>query len=185
MIKIDLRNGFFQIPVHPDYINFYGIYYRRQRYAWTRLPMGHALAPSIMQRLAVAVARFLHAHHDVSMVAYLDVWLIFSHQKFNAAKVLVTIQNLGFSINMEKSIVEPVQVMVYLGLNIDTLSRTIRPTQVCLQHMRQLLSIAPRATRQDLLRIRGGGGVMWLGWRLPCAGPCLLPPSSCKDQHTG
>jgi hypothetical protein len=43
MIKIDLRNGFFQIPIHPDHVDFYGVYHRHQRYFWTRLPMDHAV----------------------------------------------------------------------------------------------------------------------------------------------
>jgi hypothetical protein len=155
LMKIDLKQGFFRIPVVRKHKNFYGVCYRDRRYAWTRLPMSHALAPSIMQRLPVAVARCLHAHHGVSMVAYLDDWLIFDKHRFDATAVLNTVRELGFSVNTEKSILTPVQVMVYLGLHIDTVSRTIRPTQACLQHMKQFLSIVPRASQQDLLRIRG------------------------------
>jgi hypothetical protein len=164
LIKVDLKHGFSQIPVKEDHINFYGVYYRRHRYPWTRLPMGHALARSIMQRLAVAVARCLHAHHGVSMVAYLNDWLIFSANQFDANAVLNTISELGFLVNHEKSVTTPVQTLVYLGLHIDTLTRTIRPTQVCLQHMSDLLSIVPRASRQDLSRIRGY--VAWVAFAM-------------------
>jgi hypothetical protein len=64
LIKLDLLHGFFQLSLHSDYCKFYGICYRGQCYAWTRLPMGHPLAPAHMQTLAVAVARYLHARHD-------------------------------------------------------------------------------------------------------------------------
>jgi hypothetical protein len=126
--------------------------------------MGHVMVPSIMQRLAVAVGRFLHHHHGVSMVAYLDDWLIFHRNNFDPAPILDTIRNLGFNINEKKSVLYPVQVMTYLGLCIDTVSRTLRPTTSCLQHMRQLLPIVPQASHQDLLRIRGY--VAWLAFAM-------------------
>jgi hypothetical protein len=107
LMKVDLRHGFFQIPVLHQHQRFYGVYYNQRRYAWTRLPMGHSLAPSIMQQLAVAVARCLHARHGVSMVAYLDDWLIFSKDRYDAAEIVNTIQDLGFEINVDKSILTP------------------------------------------------------------------------------
>jgi hypothetical protein len=98
------------------------------------------------------------------MVAYLDDWLIFHRSKFDALPILNTIRDLGFSINGGKSVLSPVQVITYLGLCIDTVSRTLRPTAPCLQHMRHLLSIVPRASDQDLLRIRGY--VVWLAFAM-------------------
>jgi hypothetical protein len=70
MLKIDLKNVFFQIPIHQSHVNFYGIYHRHQRYSWTRLPMGHAMAPSIMQRLAVAVARLTSTESAILLITY-------------------------------------------------------------------------------------------------------------------
>jgi hypothetical protein len=125
MIKIDIQHGFFQIPICARHQQFYGIYHRQRRFAWTRLPMGHALAPSIMQRLAVAVGWFLHGLCGVSMVAYLDDWLIFSHKPFDPAPILEAVQGLGFIVNIKKSVLQPVTVMTYLGLHIDTVTRLL------------------------------------------------------------
>jgi hypothetical protein len=72
MIKIDLKCEFFQIPICPEYQKYYGIYYKKHRLAWTRLPMGHPLAPSIMQRLPTNMARHLHNTRNGTLVAYLD-----------------------------------------------------------------------------------------------------------------
>jgi hypothetical protein len=98
------------------------------------------------------------------MVAYLDDWLVFSGSEFSASDIVQTIQDLGFQSNHEKSILQPVQTLVYLGLHIDTVSRTMRPTTSCLQHLRQLLAIVPQATRPDLLRIKGY--VAWLAFAM-------------------
>jgi hypothetical protein len=165
MIKIDLRAGFFQIKIRPAYYRYYGVYYQGRRYAWTRLPMGHPLAPAFMQRIATAVARHLHRQHGVSMVAYLDDWLLFG-QHLPVLDILNTLQQLGLQINVQKSVLQPTTALVYLGLNISTRHLTILPTDSCLQHLWNLVTIVPRATRQDLQRI--AGYVAWLcyamGW---------------------
>lgn len=88
MIKIDLRSGFFQIRIRPEHRQYYGVYYKGQRLQRTRLPMGHPLAPSIMQRVSTTVARHLHVMCDVSMVAYLDDWLFFSSQPIPVPSIL-------------------------------------------------------------------------------------------------
>jgi hypothetical protein len=101
LIKIDHKSGFFQLPIAPRFWQYYGVYYRGQWFSWTGLPMGHPLAPAIMQRLSVAVARTLHQHHDVTMMAYLDYWLIFSTQQIPVPAILATRQ-VGVAINKEK-----------------------------------------------------------------------------------
>jgi hypothetical protein len=72
MIKLDLSSGFFQIPLAPQHRKFYGLYYRGQQMALTRLPMGHPMAPYILQRLVQAVARHINDKFGTAMVAYLD-----------------------------------------------------------------------------------------------------------------
>jgi hypothetical protein len=45
--------------------------------ALTRLPMGHPLAPYVLQRLAAAVAQHINHPFGTAMVAYSDDWLLF------------------------------------------------------------------------------------------------------------
>lgn len=60
----------------PPAQKFYGLLEGNHRLQLSRLLMGHPLTPSIMQRFAQAVSTLLHRHFGVSMVAYLDGWLI-------------------------------------------------------------------------------------------------------------
>jgi hypothetical protein len=55
MIKVILKSGFLQIPIQEQYYKYYGVYYQKQGPAWTSLPMGHSLAPSIMQRFSTTI----------------------------------------------------------------------------------------------------------------------------------
>jgi hypothetical protein len=129
--------------------------------------MGHPLAAALMQRIAISVARHLHQKIQVSMVAYLDDWLVYSTGTLPADIIIQEIQQLGFTINFKKSSTVPVQCLVYLGLLIDTATGTVGPTQACLQHLTELSSLVPVASRQDLLQIMGYIACL----PTPCAGP--------------
>jgi hypothetical protein len=148
MVKIDLKSGFFQIHIHPDHQH----YFNGIKYAWTRLPMGHPLAPAIMQRFSTAVARYLHEQLGISMVAYLD-WLLFQDQPISVPDILYCLQELQITINESKSVLQPTSTLIYLGLRINAIQRTIRPTQPCAQHLIDLINAVPLASPMDLQRI--------------------------------
>jgi glycerophosphoryl diester phosphodiesterase len=164
LVKIDLSSGFFHFRIHPDHVKFYSNYYAGVRYAFTRLPMGHALAPSIMQRASQAVAAHLYSTFRFHMCAYLDDWLIWDVQPPQVPLLLQELRALGFTINLVNSTLQPATSLVYLGLHIDTVARAITPTRPCIQHLRELLSIVPAASPQDLRRIPGY--VAWLAWAM-------------------
>jgi hypothetical protein len=124
--------------------------------------MGHSLAPAFMQRLSTAVGRYLHTHHQVSMVAYLDDWLIFG--ELPVTDILHSVQDLGLCINYSKSILQPTTTMTYLGLNISTANLLVTPTESCLRHLLDLVSIVPQASRQDLQRI--AGYIAWIAYAM-------------------
>jgi hypothetical protein len=153
LINIDLASGFFQFHVRQQYWKCYGVYYRQEPLAWTRVPIGHPLAPSIMQRVATAVARMVTQQFQVNMVAYLDDWFFFKEGTIPVPQLLQYLQQLGFTINYRKSVLQPTTSLVYLGLNIDTIRGYITRTRPCILHLQDLVSVIPNATQQDLLRI--------------------------------
>jgi hypothetical protein len=175
LMKKDLSSGFSQIRIAEQYTKYYGIYYQGQKYALHRLSMGHSLAPSILQRLSQHVAAILHQRFGVSMVAYLDDWLIFG-QSLPSRAIITALQHLGLTINFEKSVVRPASSLIYLGLHIDLPKliylglhidlpkQLFQPTVDCITHLLQLLSIVPKASSQDLRRITGYA--TWLAWAL-------------------
>jgi hypothetical protein len=125
--------------------------------------MGHPLAPYVLQRLSTAVATRLNHQFHLSMITYLDDWLIFG-PRLPARRILSSLQQMGFTINLRKSIIQPTSRLIYLGLQIDARHGLLRPTPQCLQHMRDLLSVVPQASPQDLRRI--AGYVTWLAWAM-------------------
>jgi hypothetical protein len=118
--------------------------------------MGHPLAPYVLQRISLAVAKYLNQRYDISMISYLDDWLLFSPQP-PAARICRTIEHLGFTINYGKSVIVPTHRLIYLGLQIDTTTQQ-------LQHMHHILDLVPDASPLDLRRI--AGYVSWLAWAM-------------------
>jgi hypothetical protein len=95
------------------------------------------------------------------MVAYLDDWLLFAPET-PVPQVLQTLQQLGITINPNKSHLVPTRRIVYLGLEINLFRQQIQPTTRCLQHQIELLALVPQATTQDLRSITGY--LTWLAW---------------------
>lgn len=179
MIKIDLSSGFFQIPLAPQHRRFHGVCYRGQQLALTRLPMGHPLAPYVLQRLAQAVAQHINQRFGTAMVAYLDDWLLFQPHLPPRA-IVQEIRHLGFTINMAKSILDPTSSLIYLGLRINATTQQLQPTPECLQHIMQLASLVPDASPLDLRRITGY--ISWLAWAMNWP---FWPLTYCSEKHTG
>jgi hypothetical protein len=100
----------------------------------------------------------------ISMISYLDDLLLYSAVPMDVPDIHQDIASLGLQINYEKSTLHPLQSLVYLGLAVDTLSRTTRPMPACLRHLCDLVSIVPVASAQDLVRIQGY--VAWLAFAM-------------------
>jgi hypothetical protein len=113
-----------------------------------------------MQRISTSVARVLHQRFAITMVTYLDDWLIFSSKSIPVQKILQSINDIGLQINTEKSILLPTTARIYLGLNVNFWQQQLQATPQCIRHLQFLASIIPRASAQDILRI--AGYVSWL-----------------------
>jgi hypothetical protein len=125
--------------------------------------MGHPLAPYVLQRLSQAVAEHLNNKFGTSMVEYLDDWLMFQPE-LPAEAIIQEITALGFTINMDKSVIHPTADLIYLGLRINARTQQLQPTPQCLTHMMELASLVPDASPMDLRRI--AGYVSWLAWAM-------------------
>jgi hypothetical protein len=60
-----------------------------------------------MQRVSLAVARTLHERFNITMVSYLDDWLIFSTEVIPVQDILLVIQDIGLQVNLQKSVLRP------------------------------------------------------------------------------
>ena len=119
-IKVDLRDGFFHLPLDPALRPFLGIEYEGVRYRWTVLPMGLATAPGIMQSVMRHITGLVTARFpDLRAYVYLDDFLFLSPNPDTLREVPSLLRAWGFRINEQKSRLVPVQRLTYLGLDLD------------------------------------------------------------------
>lgn len=148
LMKLNFISSFFQLKIGDQQRKFYGLLYGEWRLLLTRLPIGHSLVPSIMQLCAQAVAAVFCKCFGVSMVVYLDDWLIF-WPSIPVHGTPLTIPEMGITINQHKSTATTL-ARIYLGLHLDASARTLQPTP----------ELIPWATQQDLQRTVGC--MVWL-----------------------
>lgn len=122
-IKIDLKNGFLNIPIQPTP---YGIRTATKKYRWRKLLMGHSLSPYLMQRTAVDLLTAAAKIFGFSFAAYLDDWLNWDIKEKNIPKLLDFLDNAGILVNKPKSLLTPSTQFEYLGYILNTSDRTIQ-----------------------------------------------------------
>ena len=91
------------------------------------LPFGLGPAP----RVFTTITKPIHIRQNlvICCVMYLDDLLIFGRTKTDclqkAQKVMTLLQELGFTINKKKSILEPTQQIEFLGLTLDSIQMKV------------------------------------------------------------
>lgn len=127
--KIDLKNAYRKVGVHPDDYKATGIAWKfhdqeEETYLFdSRLCFGSKCGPSHFTRISNAVTRIAQRHGYESVLCYIDDFLLVfeSRKKCNEALhfLLSLLRRLGFDISWKK-VVCPTQTIQFLGIEIDT-----------------------------------------------------------------
>ena len=116
MVKLDLKDAYLTIPVHPSHQKFLRFAWKGRVFQFNCLAFGLASAPRLFTKILKVVAAYLRKH-GMRLIIYLDDILIMNSSKEGASadvkKAIDLLQQLGFLINFDKSILDPAQVMEY------------------------------------------------------------------------
>ena len=169
MAKLDLRDAYRIVPVHPLDRPLLGMQWKDTTYVDTALPFGLRSAPKIFSALADGLIWILQSHGVSPSLHYLDDFLLLgAPNSTNCASALHTTLSicgeLGVPIAEEKT-EGPTTILTFLGIEIDTVN-----LQLCLplQKLTSLLELlrswcAPKSHRsmqrsvckRDLLSLIG------------------------------
>ena len=156
-IKLDLKDGFFHVPIHPTLSRQLGIRLSTgEAYCWNVLPMGLASAPALMQMVTSEAARLVQKHcPGVRARVYLDDFLFKARTAQALLPVAPLLSEWGFNINVTKSVLVPSRSLTYLGIQLDLQHRSLRVHPVTQRRVLRALALVP--TRGILFSQRVAG----------------------------
>ena len=123
MIKLDLKDAYLQVPIHPDCQNLLQFQWEHKAYQFQCLPFGLTSAPRVFTKVMKPVVGALR-HMGIRLIIYLDDILILHQSKEELIQLVPMIcqmlEALGLVVNQKKSILVPEQRMEFLGFLVDT-----------------------------------------------------------------
>lgn len=128
MIRIDLKDAYLSVPICRQDRPWLGFQEGDRVYRWNVLPFGLRSAPRVFTKLLKPVAAYLRSK-GLRIVMFLDDILVMDQSPSLLANqgclIVNLLQNLGFAVNLEKSVLTPAQDLLFLGLSIDSRRLTL------------------------------------------------------------
>ena len=143
MTSIDLKDAYYHIPIHPSSKPYLRFSWQGQAYQFRALCFGLSTAPYLFTRVFRLISALAH-RHGYRMYRYLDDWLLVgqSQQETQAATKFLLDKSLqlGLLVNFDKSELQPTQRAVFLGMDLDTSTFLVRPSESRLSRLDAALS---------------------------------------------
>ena len=130
LIKLDVRNAYRVVPIHPDDRWLMGMMWEGSLFVDTALPFGLRSAPKIFTALADAAEWMVRQQGVEFIIHYLDDFLVVTaadeHQGSHALRLLLeTFEHLGLPIAWDK-LEGPSPCLTFLGFELDSTRGEIR-----------------------------------------------------------
>ena len=121
MVKMDLKDVYLQIPIHPDYQHLLTFQWEEKNYKFQCLPFGLSAALRVFTKLLKPVVSFLR-QIGCRLIIYLDDILLMHQEGAHLEQITQLIcqlfGSLGLIVNQKKSILTPTQELEFLGFRV-------------------------------------------------------------------
>lgn len=123
LIKIDISNAYYHIPIAHTHRRYLSLAWNGQIYNMQCLPFGLSSAPSIFSKVSNWVASLLR-DRGMRVIVYLDDYLLMNQNHSTliqqAQWTVSFLKDLGWELNLQKCDLNPKKQLEYLGLIWDT-----------------------------------------------------------------
>lgn len=136
MFTIDLSNAYPHVIIQERLQPFLSFHYKGTTYSWHTLPFGLVSAPQAFSQLTNWIGSIAQKE-GIRIVVYLDDSLIVNQKKEtllqHTERVLYLLHHLGWTINKNKSKLNPSQHWTFVGLTWNTITKEVSlPQDKCL-----------------------------------------------------
>ena len=143
MISMDMKDAYFHVPIHPKSRPYLRFVFNNRVFQFRALCFGLSTAPQVFTCILAPLGKIVHLA-GFRIVLYLDDWLVIASTKEELLRakqfILNLTQELGIIINKEKSMMEPSQVITYLGVKIDSKTFWAFPSEKRISNALSLLT---------------------------------------------
>lgn len=144
LAKVDIKSAYRMVPIHPDDRHLLGMKWEEALYVDAALPFGLRSAPKIFTAVADALEWMVKKEGVTHLHHYLDDFLILGAPDSEECaeslrKLLVLFESLNVPIAIEK-LKGPSLVLVFLGIELDTVTMAIRLPEAKLNELKVLIS---------------------------------------------
>ena len=162
LIKLDIKDAYRIVPVHPADYPLLGISWRDQVYIDRALPFGLRSAPKLFNAVADFIAWVLVNQGINHLLHYLDDFLLLVTPHSNQGEEVLriaqqTLKTVGVPVAINKT-QGPTPILTFLGILIDTHTFELRLPQDKLTRLQALLSVwvgRKSCTKHDLESLLG------------------------------
>ena len=155
LVKLDIKDAYRIIPIHPTDYHMLGISWRGNTYVDRALPFGLRSAPKIFSAVADFISWVLYQH---GITHHLHLGAPGTHQAARALTIITQVFNImGIPIAIHKT-EGPATLLSFLGILIDTCRFELRLPQEKLERLQQILQQWARkksCTRKELESLLG------------------------------
>lgn len=175
LVKLDLKDAYLTINVAEKFRKFLNFFWKNKIMEFTSLPFGIAIAPRVFTKIMKIPIAILH-RLGIRLVIYLGDILIMNQSLTGIQSDLSTtvylLENLGFLINQEKSVVVPSHVTEFLGFTVNSETMTLSlPKENVIKIKQNCLDLA---SRQQSVSARDLAQLHVIG-RLTATNQAVLP----------
>jgi len=157
LVTIDLESAYLHVPVHRGDRRWLAFQALGRNFRFCSMLFGLNIAPSVFTALLKPVLALLHKM-GVCCSIYLDDLLVWAPTKLSARLAArcckSLLEDLGFIVNDQKSMLEPRQIALYLGLEWHTTTCTIRLSTETLTELRKSARYTLNLARRNKLTVR-------------------------------
>ncbi|CAG2212660.1 unnamed protein product [Mytilus edulis] len=129
--SVDLKDAYYSVSINEKDRKYLRFYWNEVLYEYTCLPNGLTTAPRIFTKILKVVFSKLRSKGHCN-TPYIDDSLLvsktFSGCQSNIIDTVQLLDHLGFTIHPDKSVLQPTQIIVFLGFVINSITMCIRVT---------------------------------------------------------